>query len=194
MTSGVTPAAGLALTLADIAHVVEELCSAMDKWHKIGIQVGLSERDLKSIETNYPRHDDRLREVISKWVSGGKATWGTVIEALKSPMVSELQLAEKLKLKHFGSDLARASIDTAKKSESKLNRVVFVNLDVHVHAYCVYVCVISKRVKTTPMPSAYCPDVVVMDGARSRCPLFPKMAIADTLIRCQYCRHYASDH
>lgn len=125
------------LTLADIPHVVEELCPVTDKWHSIGIQIGLSERDLKSIETYYPRPVDRLREVISKWVSGGQATWGTVTEALKSARVSELHLAETLKLKHLGSDLARAPIDTTKKTESKLNHffVVFVGIIIiHVHA------------------------------------------------------------
>ena len=112
-----------ALTLEDIAHVVEDLCPVMDKWHNIGIQVGLPERDLKSIETNYPRPDDRLREMVSKWLSGGQASWDALIEALKSRTVSEVHLAEKLKLKHPTSDLARPPTDTAKKTESKLNSV-----------------------------------------------------------------------
>ena len=178
MTSGVTPAAGLALTLADIAHVVEELCPAMDKWHKIGIQVGLSERDLKSIETYYPRSEDRLREVISRWVAGGGATCSTMIEALKSGTVSELHLAEKLKLKHFGSDLARVPIDTAKKTESKSNRVVFVGISIYM-CTCMHVCVpllIIVRVSKPHLCLILCrPDVVVIiqvwrmaDGARSR--------------------------
>ena len=67
------------LSLDDLAKIIEDVHDAMDKWHNIGIQLGLHESELKSIESNYPRQNDRLREMICKWLQNKVATWGKMV-------------------------------------------------------------------------------------------------------------------
>ena len=88
------------LSLDDLAKIIEDVHDAVDKWHNIGIQLGLHESDLKSIESNYPRQNDRLREMICKWLQNKVATWGKMVSALKSRTVGEGYLAEQLESKY----------------------------------------------------------------------------------------------
>ena len=67
------------LSLDDLAKIIEDVHDAVDKWHNIGIQLGLHESELKSIESSYPRQNDRLREMICKWLQNKVATWGKMV-------------------------------------------------------------------------------------------------------------------
>ena len=69
------------LSLDDLAKITEDVHDAVDKWHNIGIQLGLHESELQSIESNYPRQNDRLREMIYKWLQNKVATWGKMVSA-----------------------------------------------------------------------------------------------------------------
>ena len=92
----------------DLPHLVQELSSAASKWRSIGIELGLKEVELKSIESNHPRQPlECLRDVIFKWLDDG---WppdvgtarrrATLIKALRSPSVEEMQLADQLTEKY----------------------------------------------------------------------------------------------
>ena len=91
------------LSLDDLAQIIEDIHDAVDKWHNIGIQLGLHESDLKSIESNYPRQNDRLREMICKWLQNKAASWKKMVTALKSRTVGEAFLAEQLEAKYCKS-------------------------------------------------------------------------------------------
>ena len=85
---------GNTLSLDDLAQIIEVIHDAVDKWHNIGIQLGL--HDLKSIESNYSQQNDRLREMICKWLQNKAASWKKMVAALKSRTVGEAYLAERL--------------------------------------------------------------------------------------------------
>ena len=89
----------------------------MDKWHNIGIQLGLHESDLKSTESNYPRENDRLREMICKWLQTKAANWQKMVIALKSRTVGEGYLAEQLETKYCKS-AKQITVTTTKISKS----------------------------------------------------------------------------
>ena len=97
------------LTLNDLLQVLADIRSSGEKWRAIGLQLGLHETDLKSIESdpNYPlgprQHVGRLHEVISKWLRSGRARRAALIEALRSPSVGETQLADQLTKKYASS-------------------------------------------------------------------------------------------
>ena len=118
------------LSLDDLAKIIEDVHDAVDKWHNIGIQLGLHESELKSIESNYPRQNDRLREMICKWLQNKVATWGKMVRALKSRTVGEGYLAEQLESKYC-VPLQRITLTTTKiskstkvsRSESKLTSI-----------------------------------------------------------------------
>ena len=89
------------LTLDDLPLVIQELSSAASKWHSIGFQLGLSELELKPIESTHPRqHLDCLRDVIFKWLSSGARHRASLIEALRSSSVGETSLADRLTKKY----------------------------------------------------------------------------------------------
>ena len=94
---------GSTLSVDDLAKIIEDIHDAVDKWHNIGIQLGLHESDLKSIESNYPRQNDRLREMICKWLQTKAANWQKMVLALKSRTVGEAYLAEQLETKYCES-------------------------------------------------------------------------------------------
>ena len=68
------------------------------KWYHLGQELGISSRDLYTIET-YELADQR-RMVFQKWLKiGEKPTWGEILDALKA--IGEEALVCKLEQK-FG--------------------------------------------------------------------------------------------
>ena len=85
------------LSFEDFREVVNGVIDAVDKWHNIGIQLGLHEEDLRLIERRYSRQTDRFREMVREWLTTGNATWSAMVDALDSRVVGEHFLAERLK-------------------------------------------------------------------------------------------------
>ena len=95
------------LTKDDLQAVVQDLSFAANKWRDIGAKLGLNELELNSIKSN--QHLDCLRDVIFKWLylsDGWPPEMGitrrraSLIEALRSPSVGEMQLADRLTKKY----------------------------------------------------------------------------------------------
>ena len=109
----------------DITNLIQELSSAASKWRSIGIELGLKEVDLKSIESNHPRQPlECLRDVIIKWSSndgwpsdvGAARRRGALIKALRSPSVEEMQLADQLTEKYSSPFPPKTITSTSKCS------------------------------------------------------------------------------
>ena len=86
--------------IMDLCDLVTSLSPKAAKWNSIGLQLGLSADELDIIETNHNTVEQRLVEVLKKW--HGRTlhpTWEVVIAALKSPLVGDPALAEKLESK-----------------------------------------------------------------------------------------------
>ena len=82
--------------------MTNELSSVIDKWFRIGVQLGLDETKLNQIEANHRTVDRYFSEVISFWLNGNTQvtmTWKSLIEVLESPFVNEKGLARKLREK-----------------------------------------------------------------------------------------------
>jgi hypothetical protein len=74
----------------------------IDKWFRIGIQLGLSESTLRQIRADYDTVDMRFSEVISFWLNGNTqvaVSWESLVEVLESPFVGEKGLASRLREK-----------------------------------------------------------------------------------------------
>ena len=52
-------------------------------WRKLGVKLTIKHNDLKSIETDYSKVDQRLEECIVKWFKTGKATYTGLAKALE---------------------------------------------------------------------------------------------------------------
>ena len=69
---------------------------AMDKWKKIGLALNIPIGQLNSITTTDPILC--YAEIFNWWQRNGSPpyTWATIIDALRAPMVGEVQLAHEL--------------------------------------------------------------------------------------------------
>ena len=78
------------------------LCCIPHEYHKIGVQLGLQENELKSIEYDNPnRAIDCLREVLSMWINNHPSPqWDQLIKALRytnNHKVAEMLLSLRIK-------------------------------------------------------------------------------------------------
>ena len=88
--------------MLDLRNITNELCSVIDKWFRIGIQLGLSESKLRQIGADYHTVDMRFTEVISFWLSGNtpvSVSWESLVKILEQPYVGEKGLAGRLREK-----------------------------------------------------------------------------------------------
>ena len=71
---------------------------ANEKWKVVGLQLKLSLQLLNSIDEKYKQTVLCYAEMFQVWKNNGDPpfTWGTIIDALKAPIVGEAQLATEL--------------------------------------------------------------------------------------------------
>ena len=76
----------------DLIEVVE--------WYSVGLQLGVKEYELKSIEQDYPRLKDRKREMFSAWLrTCDNTNYPNLIEALEA--VGESKAVQQIRDKNF---------------------------------------------------------------------------------------------
>ena len=84
----------------DLAELVEVLYPARNKYFYFGLQVGLVDDEIESIENRYQNADDRLRAILSARLRNGPLTWNEIYSALRSRMVDRSGLAEEIRQKY----------------------------------------------------------------------------------------------
>ena len=96
------PTASATLTLRELSN---ELSSVQD-WHSLGIQLGLNDHELRTIEKDHPGESRRWKhEMLEKWLQNSKLpTWKAVIDALH--LMGELAVASKIQTNHCSSSTA----------------------------------------------------------------------------------------
>ena len=85
-----------------LKDLLEELVDISDKWHGLGLQLGLNEGALKGINSDHPKNSqDCLRETLCTWLDvEPRATWHTLCVALRSRTVGAETLASSLMAKY----------------------------------------------------------------------------------------------
>ena len=90
----------LAVLMNDVAAVIPS------KWRLVGVQLKLQDGTLDEIQAQNVGRPDQCKysfeQVFTKWRSLGTSpyTWKTMINALRSPAVGEVQMADKLSTKY----------------------------------------------------------------------------------------------
>lgn len=94
----------MALTEDDFAEVQSALWKARRKWFNIGVRLGLSVNDLKTIDSEQKTLEDKLTEMILSWLrQTERCTWRALRKALKHHTVDRPDLAQKIRT-NSGSD------------------------------------------------------------------------------------------
>ena len=85
-----------------LKDLLEELVDISDKWHGLGLQLGLNEGALKGINSDHPKNSqDCLRETLRTWLDvEPRATWHTLCAALRRKTVGAETLASSLVAKY----------------------------------------------------------------------------------------------
>ena len=86
---------------ADLHVVLESTVEVVD-WHNLGIQLRIPPHELDKIKSDHKTVADCSRVMLHYWLNTGKASWNTLVAALKSPVVNLTGIAEKIAFEHHG--------------------------------------------------------------------------------------------
>ena len=80
-------------------HVKNAVLDAAYLWFPLGQALGIPHGTLQSIKFEGELHDDndRLNEVLSKWMHSGQATIDQLLKALEDPCVGRGDIANKIR-------------------------------------------------------------------------------------------------
>ena len=87
------------LSVDDLAAVQRKLYDVNTKWYNLGLELGLRPPTLDSIDAKYNSDPSQcFRQVLKEWLNGVNPppTWQAMVNALKSPTVSQYKLAEQI--------------------------------------------------------------------------------------------------
>ena len=99
-----TVSGGSPLGIADLATVFSDTYPCRAKWYNLGLQLRVDVGTLDCFKIQYSDPGNQLREVLRTWLtSSGNPTWGSMVEALKNPVIDEAQLAKELQQKYCPS-------------------------------------------------------------------------------------------
>ncbi|XP_064397925.1 caspase-3-like isoform X2 [Halichondria panicea] len=85
------------LTITDLQWIATELLLAKNKWQDIGLALGLADHDIEGIDGINPQKG--LTKMLSTVLQRrADLTWEKIIAVLKTPLVSQDALADKLEL------------------------------------------------------------------------------------------------
>ena len=98
------------LTTDDAISLLEELLPAQTHSYLLGLRLGLPVHVVDGIFAAHLHPRDRLLHILIAFLNqeGAQPTWGTVVQALRSPAVSLFQLANKLEATHISDSTATA--------------------------------------------------------------------------------------
>ena len=101
----------MSLSIDDLKVLHEKLFDVSNKWYNIGLQLLLNADTLDNIKSNCGSStQDCLLEVLKKWLRrvNPYPTWKTIVDALKSIVVGEEKLAQKLEDEYCKQDNTRS--------------------------------------------------------------------------------------
>ena len=85
----------------DLAELVEVLHPARNKYFHFGLQIGLENDEIESVENRYQNAGDRLRAILSVRLNKANSlTWNEIDSALRSKSVDKSSLAEEIRRKY----------------------------------------------------------------------------------------------
>ena len=102
----------------DLAKVLRQLVKAKNKAYEIGLELKLPQYEVESIRDTYQDPQDRLTRVIEKFLKQAypEPTWRVIVDALRSPLVNNAQLAKEIETAHFADSII-ASADGKSSSD-----------------------------------------------------------------------------
>ena len=82
---------------SDLPHVLRSVLDILDRWHDLGLALGLDAPELTTIKEDEPKSRDRIKAMLTAWLQGrGRKdpTWQTLCMALRDKIVDRADQAE----------------------------------------------------------------------------------------------------
>ena len=86
-------------TVSDLVPVLEATIQVTD-WYTLGLKLRLPVHVLDTIRCDGYDETDRKRRMMLKWMDTGVASWSSLVEALKSPLINKKGVAEQITKDH----------------------------------------------------------------------------------------------
>ncbi|XP_064407318.1 uncharacterized protein LOC135352087 isoform X1 [Halichondria panicea] len=118
------------LTIADLKRLYLVTFDARIKWRNILLILDVPQATIHSIGKEWSNNpDDCYREGLIKWLNEGGKSWKEMVEALSSPIVSEVHIAQTIERDHLqstGPNNPKLQVD---QDRQKINEDLTVFLD-----------------------------------------------------------------
>ena len=89
------------LSINDLGDVWEAVFDVCEKWYEIGLKLNVPDGLLQCIKKEHSDFKDRLREILREWLKmATERTWPILVQALRSRIVSEMDLASTIETKY----------------------------------------------------------------------------------------------
>ena len=85
--------------MSDLVPVLRATVEVTD-WYSLGLELGLPVHQLDTIRRDGYDEADRKRKMSLNWMDTGVASWSSLVEALKSPLVNKEGVAEQITKDH----------------------------------------------------------------------------------------------
>ena len=95
----------------DLALLCNTLNPVAPNCSSLGLQLGVQYPQIRTIENDYKRSNDRLREIISERLKqNSPLTWLEIVTALRAPTVGEYRLASQIEQEHLQPSTSSLSV------------------------------------------------------------------------------------
>ena len=85
--------------VSDLVPVLIATVEVTD-WYSLGLTLGLPDYQLDTIRRDGYDETDRKRKMIIKWMDTGLASWSSLVEAVKNPLINKKGVAEQITKDH----------------------------------------------------------------------------------------------
>ena len=85
-----------------IAANLEDLKTvSIVEWKAVGLLLGIHDGILESIQQSHSSSEECQHAMLEYWISSGQAYWSTLVEALRSPLLGEEEIADAITKTHL---------------------------------------------------------------------------------------------
>ncbi len=85
----------------DLLDVLTELFDIRADWDTVGLALKLTDGALRAISAQHKDPKDCLRDMLRVWLNTSDASWSSLVQALRHPVVGQGNLAAELERKYL---------------------------------------------------------------------------------------------
>ncbi len=85
----------------DLLDVLTELLDVRADWEDIGLSLRMAPGALRAMKVPHKEHKHCLRDMVTDWLNTSNASWSSLVDALRHPIVGQGNLAAELERKYL---------------------------------------------------------------------------------------------